>query len=184
MRSRERGVKRGREGRTSTILLALPPSSLSSLFTHSLLVPHPPSLPPSLPTSLLPFLPLSFLPLSFPPSLFLSLPLHLSSCLTHALIFRSMGVSFLQEKRYLHHTSHLADWRVSGEGKKEQHYHSGLVLGHLYQGRCCLMVNSIRVHIHMYTLYMYVCHVNSVNETRQSKQLRLKTTPFFSQEKK
>ena len=117
MRSRER--EEGKEEHQQYSLLSLPPPSLLFSLTHSL----SPTLLPSL---------LPFLPLSFPPSLFLSLPLHLSSCLTHALIFRSMGVSFLQQKRYLYHTSHLADWRVSGEGKKEQHYHSGLVLGHSY----------------------------------------------------
>ena len=50
-------------------------------------------------------------------------------------------------------------------------------------------VHTHTVYMYMYaTLYMCILHVhvhvNSFNETGQSKQLRLKTTPFFSRERK
>ena len=40
----------------------------------------------------------------------------------------------------------------------------------------------LHAHVHVYSMYMYM-YVNSFKETRQSKQLRPKTTPFFLERK-
>ena len=47
----------------------------------------------------------------------------------------------------------------------------------------CLLCFDLHVHIYLHLHVHIHVHVNSVNETRQSKQLHPKTTPFFSKEK-
>ncbi len=42
---------------------------------------------------------------------------------------------------------------------------------------------SAGLHLGRYTYSVHVVHVNSFKETRQSKQLRPKTTPFFLERK-
>ena len=63
-------------------------------------------------------------------------------------------------------------------------YYTCIVGGVMARMRSVVMIGgqerSVQVHVHTCTC---IVHVNSFKETRQSKQLRLKTTLFFSREK-